>query len=430
MVQHTEGVDHLLLGDEAGEGSHCGLPGHGTGPAQGVEDPGDGIADDGQQGVVVVLHGLEHAVHKTVALEEPQDDGGDQDDGAGPLDEGPATLPGGPQHVAGGGGVVGGQLHDKGGGLAGKGLEFLQHDAGDDDRRHANEVGGGSHPGGVAKDSAGEQADDGHLGAAGDEAGGHDGDFAVTVLLDGAGGHDPGHAATGSHQHGDEALAGQAEAAEDPVHDEGDPGHVAAALQEGQEDEQHQHLGHEAQHGAHAGYDAVQHQAGEPVGRADGGEAALHQGGDAGDPDAKLRGVRGALHGGVVVAGDVVPSLCQSVGVGAISLVKAAEVGLLYGPQNVLRADDAGSGGILHGGHHLVGPQVLLGIGGDGLFVLVSAVAEEMVAVAEQAIVGPVSSPGTYRSDGDEVNQNHHCGENGQSRDPVGNHPVNFIRNG
>ena len=144
--------------------------------------------------------------------------------------------------------MVGGQLHDKGGGLAGKGLELLQHDAGDDDRRHADEVGGGSHPGGVAEDGAGEQADDGHLGAAGDEAGGHDGHFAVPVLLDGAGGHDAGHAAAGSHQHGDEALAGQAEAAEDAVHDEGDAGHVAHVLQNGQQEEQDQHLGHEAQH--------------------------------------------------------------------------------------------------------------------------------------------------------------------------------------
>ena len=115
---------------------------------------------------------------------------------------------------------------------------------------------------------------------------------------------------------------------------------------------------------------------------------------------------------------------------GAVGFVKATKVSLFDGPPDVFRAAYTGSGGILHGGYHFIGPEILFRIGSDGLFVLVSAVAEEMVAVAEQAIVCPVSSPGTYRSDGDEVYQNHHCGENGQSRDPVGNHPVNFIRNG
>ena len=118
----------------------------------------------------------------------------------------------------------------------------------------------------LPKTAPGKQADDGHLGAAGDEAGGHDGHLPVPVLLDGAGGHDAGHAAAGGHQHGDEALAGQAEAAEDPVHDEGDAGHVAHVLQDSQQEEQHQHLGHEAQHGAHAGHDAVLDQAVQPVG--------------------------------------------------------------------------------------------------------------------------------------------------------------------
>ena len=66
-------------------------------------------------------------------------------------------------------------------------------------------------------------------------------------------GHDAGDAAAGAHQHGDEALAGEAELAEDPVHDEGDTGHVADVLQNGQHQKQHQHLGHEAQHRADTG---------------------------------------------------------------------------------------------------------------------------------------------------------------------------------
>ena len=51
-----------------------------------------------------------------------------------------STLPGG-------GHVVGGQLHDKGGRVAGEHLGLFQNDAGDDNGRHADEVGGDSHPG-------------------------------------------------------------------------------------------------------------------------------------------------------------------------------------------------------------------------------------------------------------------------------------------
>ena len=97
----------------------------------------------------------------------------------------------------------------------------------------------------------------GILAPQGMKAGGHDGHAAVPFIFNGAGGHDARHAAAGADQHGDEALAGKAELAEDTVHDEGDAGHVAHVLQNGQHQEQHQHLRHEAQHRAHAADDAV-----------------------------------------------------------------------------------------------------------------------------------------------------------------------------
>src|SRR5699024_3709493 len=207
-VEYAEGCHHARLSDGAGDHGHSGLPGA---EAQGHEDEGDGGADGGQHGVVHVLHHAEGAVLPAEALEEAQDDGGGQDHCAGPLDEGPAPLPGGPQHVAGGGDVVGGQLHDEGGRVAGESLGLLEHHAGDDDGGHADEVGGHGHKAAAAEQGAGDQADDGQLGAAGDEAGGHDGHAAVPLALNGAGGHDAGHDAAGAHQHGDKALAGQAE---------------------------------------------------------------------------------------------------------------------------------------------------------------------------------------------------------------------------
>ena len=281
-VKSCQRSNHVLLGGEANEGGHGGFPGHVTRPAQGIEDPGNRVADGGQQGGIVVLHRAKRAAGEAVALEEPQHDGGRQDHRPCPFDEGPAPLPGGPEHVAGGGSVVGGQLHDEGGGLPGKGFELFQHDAGDHHGGDADEEGRGGDQGRASEHRPGEQADDGHFGPAGDEAGGHDGHLPVPVLLDGPGGHDAGDAAAGGHQHGDEALAGEAKAAEDTVHDESDTGHVAHVLQDSQQKEQHQHLRHEAQHRAHAGHDAVLDQAVEPaaLGHAQSAQNGVKQAGD------------------------------------------------------------------------------------------------------------------------------------------------------
>ena len=156
------------------------------------------------------------------------------------------------------------QLHNEGSRVAGEDLGLLQDDTGNDDGSHADEVGGGCNPGTATKHSSGDHADDRHLSTAGDEGGGHDGHLTVTVIFDGTGGHNTGNAAAGTDQHGDEALAGQTELTEDTVHDEGDTSHVANVFQDSQQEEQHQHLRHEAQHGANAAHDTVNDQAGQP----------------------------------------------------------------------------------------------------------------------------------------------------------------------
>ena len=48
----------------------------------------------------LILDHRERAVLEAEALQEPQDDGGSQNDGAGTLDEGPAALPSSAQDVA------------------------------------------------------------------------------------------------------------------------------------------------------------------------------------------------------------------------------------------------------------------------------------------------------------------------------------------
>ena len=171
-------------------------------------------------------------------------------------------------------------------------MVFFQHDAGHDDGGHADEVGGGGDPCAAAEQGAGDHGDEGHLSAAGNKGCGHNGHTAIPFIFDGTGGHDAGHAAAHADEHGDEALAGQTELAEHAVQHEGDTGHVATGLQEGQHQEQHQHLRHEAQHGADTGHNTVIDQPAEPGRRIGSIQAIAHQHGDAGYPHAVVSGIR------------------------------------------------------------------------------------------------------------------------------------------
>ncbi len=256
MEQHAKGGNHIFLGNQAGNSGHSGLP---IAKAQGLEDEGHAAANGGQQRGIVVFHHAESAVCKAEALEEPENDGGGQNHSASPLDKAPAPLPGGPQYVVGRRHMILGQLHDEGRRIAGKGFGLFEHDAGEHNRGHAHKIGGYRHQAAAAEQSAGKQADNGQLRAAGHKAGGHNGHAAISFVFNGAAGHDAGHAAARADQHGNKALAGKAEFAEDTVHDECDASHIANIFQYGQHQEQHQHLGNKAQHGADAADNAVYH---------------------------------------------------------------------------------------------------------------------------------------------------------------------------
>ena len=187
--------------------------------------------------------------------------------------------------------MIRGQLHNEGSGIAGKHLGLLQHDAGNDDGSHADEVSGGGNPGAAAKQSACDHPDEGNLGAAGDKGGGHDGHATVTLIFDGTGSHDAGDTAAGTDEHGDEGLTGKAELTEDTVQYEGDTGHIAAGLQESQHQEQHQHLRHKAQHRTDTRHNTVKDQTGEPVGSAGSFQGIAYQYRNTGYPYAVISGV-------------------------------------------------------------------------------------------------------------------------------------------
>ena len=267
--------------------------------------------------------------------------------------------------------MVGRKLHNERRRAAGEELGLLEHEARSNDGKDAQEVeeradprGGG---GRIADDRAHEQGDDRQLSATGNERGGHDRHAAVLLVLDGLGGHDAGDAAARGHEHGDKGLTGQAKAAEHAVHDEGDAGHIAAVLQEGQHDEQQKHLRDEAEDGAQAADDAVADQ------RID---------------QATVLGA--ARHKGVVHHGG------DTRDIGAV-LCRVDRVGI------VTRSL-------------------------DGRVVGVAALAEHIPTVGtEELVVGEVGHRAAQGRNGDVVHAEHDDHKDRQAQDTVGNHAVDLL---
>lgn len=157
------------------------------------------------------------------------------------------------------------KFHDERCRIAGKGRGLLQSNARQNDDGNAQEVHSRSHEYRVWEEGGRDHGNDDSLRGARDEGAEHDGHAAVTLIFDRTCRHDSRHAMTASDQDRNEGLAGQAEFAENAVHDECDARHVSGVFQECQEEENKNDLRHEAKDGAHAADDAVDDKAFQPV---------------------------------------------------------------------------------------------------------------------------------------------------------------------
>ena len=267
--------------------------------------------------------------------------------------------------------MIGGKLHNKRRRTTGEELGLLEHEARGDDGKDAQEVeeradprGGG---GRVTDDGTHEQGDNRQLGATGDERGGHDRHAAVLLVLDGLSSHDAGDAAARGHEHGDEGLTGQAEAAEHAVHDEGNAGHVAAVLQEGQHHKEQEHLRNEAEDGTQAADDTVTDERIDQTAvlGATRHEGIVHHGGNTGDIGAILRRI-------------------DRIGIVARSL--------------------------------------------NSCVVGIAALAEHVPAIGtEELVVGEVGHRAAQGGDGNVVHAEHDDHKDRQAQDTVGNHAVDLL---
>ena len=123
-VDNAECGNDIFLCDQARDHGNRSSP---EAEAEGSKEPGDRAADDGEQGIIDVFDHAERAVFYTEALQEPEHNGGEKNDGAGFLDEGPAALPHGVKQVLHGGHMVLGKLHNEGRGIARKELCLLEN---------------------------------------------------------------------------------------------------------------------------------------------------------------------------------------------------------------------------------------------------------------------------------------------------------------
>ena len=172
--------------------------------------------------------------------------------------------------------MVGGKLHNERSGIACEHLGLLKDNTGNNDCRNTYNIGAPADHCAVSEQSACDQTNDRKLRSAGNEGCGHDRHAAVSFILDGTGSHNTGNAAACAYHHGDERLTGQTESSENTVHDKCDPRHIAAALKEGQANEQNDHLRQESEDSTDTGDDTIENQAAEPVCRSDTLKEAAH----------------------------------------------------------------------------------------------------------------------------------------------------------
>ena len=125
---------------------------------------------------------------------------------------------------------------------------------------NAHKVHERTNPGGVRKECTGKQGNHRQLCAAGHKWGQHGSGPAFPFIADGAAGHHAGNGAAGAHHKWNHGLAGKTHLFENGVQHHRGPGHVAAVLQQGNEEIHDHDQRKKANHSDDAAKDAIHQQ--------------------------------------------------------------------------------------------------------------------------------------------------------------------------
>ena len=113
--------------------------------------------------------------------------------------------------------------------------------------------------------------------------------------------------------------------------------------------------------------------------------------------------------------------------IGTEGLVESAEILLFDRAEDLVRADNASVCRLGYRVNKLRSPDFFFGISGNRFFILRRTVSEEVEAVSEETVIGPVRYPGTDRSNGYIIYQPHDQCEDRQCQPAVGYDTVDLV---
>ena len=327
--------------------------------------------------------------------------------------------------------MVGRKFHNKRSRFAGKPLRLLQHDTGDDDGGNAKEVSGGANPPGTAEECNGNHGNDRQFRTAGNERRRHDRHTTVALIFNGTGGHDTGNTAARSDEDWDEGFTGKAELSEDTVQDECDTSHVTAGFEERKEDKEDHHLGNEAENSTDTADDTVQDKTFQPLGRVQRVEPLFNHDRNTGDPDTVIGRVRDGIvffvERSIDRFGDIEAGFRHCVSITAVCFVEVAEGAVFNGTLNFVGSGDTGIDGIVNNGFHVVRENGVGCIVIHGIVIGRRSNVEQMPAVSENAVIGPVGRPGTDCCNGNIIDQEHDRNKDWEAEPAVCDNLIDFV---
>ena len=198
-------------------------------------------------------------------LQEPDDDGADEDDRECTLEEISGFIPHEAQDIFHTGHTVIRKLHDEGHRFPSE-KSTLEEESGQDRHTDTEEIKPDHDERPISrKECRRKEGIDRYLGRAAHERDEHDGHASITLRGQRPRRHDSRYAAAKADKERHNAASGEAQLSEQPIHDEGDTGHIAPVFQKRQEEKQDGDHRHEGNNTADALKNSIHHQ------RADGG---------------------------------------------------------------------------------------------------------------------------------------------------------------
>ena len=198
-------------------------------------------------------------------LQEPDDDGADEDDRECTLEEISGLIPHEAQDIFHTGHTVIRKLHDEGHRFPSE-KSTLEEEGGQNRHADTEEIKPDHDERPISrKECRRKEGIDRYLGRAAHERDEHDGHASITLRGQRPRRHDSRYAAAETDKERHDAASGEAQLSEQPIHDEGDTGHIAPVFQKRQEEKQDGDHRHEGNNTADSLKNGIHHQ------RADGG---------------------------------------------------------------------------------------------------------------------------------------------------------------